>query len=40
MSSKKAPRFKVNGKKASNYRLKHKDRLEIGGCVFAYMENG
>jgi pSer/pThr/pTyr-binding forkhead associated (FHA) protein len=37
---KKSGRFKVNGKKANNHRLKHKERIEIGGSVFVYMENG
>jgi pSer/pThr/pTyr-binding forkhead associated (FHA) protein len=39
-AGKKSGKFKVNGKKTSTHRLKHKDRLEIGSCAFAYMENG
>jgi len=39
-SAKKSVRFRVNGKKSNNHRLKHKDRLEIGDSVFAFMENG
>jgi pSer/pThr/pTyr-binding forkhead associated (FHA) protein len=32
--------FKVNGKKAKNHQLSHKDRIEIGNSTFRYMENG
>ena len=39
-SSKRSRKFKVNGKKCLNHKLKHKDRLEIGGSFFAYKENG
>jgi pSer/pThr/pTyr-binding forkhead associated (FHA) protein len=31
--------FKVNGRKAKNHRLNHKDRIEIGSSTFRYMEN-
>jgi pSer/pThr/pTyr-binding forkhead associated (FHA) protein len=33
-------RIKVNGKKASDHHLEHKDRIEIGNSTFRYMENG
>jgi predicted component of type VI protein secretion system len=39
-ASKKSARFKLNGKKTSSHRLKHKDRVEVGGCVLVFMENG
>jgi pSer/pThr/pTyr-binding forkhead associated (FHA) protein len=31
--------FKVNGRKAKNHKLRHKDRIEIGSSTFRYMEN-
>jgi pSer/pThr/pTyr-binding forkhead associated (FHA) protein len=39
-SKKSMGKFKVNGKKTSNHRLEHKDRIEIGNSTFRYMENG
>jgi pSer/pThr/pTyr-binding forkhead associated (FHA) protein len=39
-SKKMIGRIKVNGKKVSNHRLEHKDRIEIGSSTFRFMENG
>ncbi len=40
LSSGKKGKFRVNGRKCSHHRLKHKDRIEIGTSSFAFMENG
>jgi pSer/pThr/pTyr-binding forkhead associated (FHA) protein len=32
--------LKVNGRKAKNHKLAHKDRIEVGSSTFRYMENG
>jgi pSer/pThr/pTyr-binding forkhead associated (FHA) protein len=39
-ASKVIGKLKVNGHSVKNHQLKHKDRIEIGGNTFRYMENG
>lgn len=33
-------KIKINGKKVTKHRLKHKDQIDIGTSIFRYMENG